>query len=137
MVLTLSMTVTEHAERAEFCYSLVVNMFVRWQVDWPLFLSGFDMCCKQGLGAVKLKSLFLVFVKGKYKHELLPGLQGEVDEDLTGFVTMSQLQDVFLICWLLMCHSRLENVQDSEVCAPFSSFLVSLPPSPPPSSFLS
>ncbi|XP_024375576.1 uncharacterized protein [Physcomitrium patens] len=84
------------------------------QVDWPLFLSGFDMCCKQGLGAVKLKSLFLVFVKGKYKHELLPGLQGEVDEDLTGFVTMSQLQDVFLICWLLMCHSRLENVQDSE-----------------------
>lgn len=84
------------------------------QVDWPLFLSGFDLCCKQGLGAVKLKMLFAVFVKGKHKHELLPGLQVEGDQDLTGFVTMSQLQDVFLLCWLLMCHARLENVKDDK-----------------------
>jgi hypothetical protein len=92
-------------------------------VDWPLFLSGFDLCCKQGLGAVKLKMLFAVFVKGKHKHELLPGLQVEGDQDLTGFVTMSQLQDVFLLCWLLMCHARLENVKDDKVCDLFSHIL--------------
>lgn len=85
------------------------------QVDWPHFLSGFNMCCKEGLGAVKLKMLFAVFVKGKHDHDLLPKLQVDGDQDLIGFVTMSQLRDVFLLCWLLMCHSRLDNVQDKEV----------------------
>lgn len=74
------------------------------------------MCCKEGLGAVKLKMLFAVFVKGKHDHDLLPKLQVDGDQDLIGFVTMSQLRDVFLLCWLLMCHSRLDNVQD-KVCA--------------------
>lgn len=93
-----------------------MSLLVLWQVDWPLFLSGFDTCCKQVLGAVKLKMLFAVFVKGKHDHELLPGLQVEGDQDLTGFVTMNQLQDVFLLCWLMMCHSRLKNVKDDKVC---------------------
>ncbi|KAG0617387.1 hypothetical protein M758_5G186300 [Ceratodon purpureus] len=84
------------------------------QVDWPLFLSGFDLCCRQGLGAAKLKMLFAVFVKGKREHDLLPGLKVEGDQDLTGFVTMSQLQDILLLCWLLMCHTRLENVKDDK-----------------------
>lgn len=84
------------------------------EVDWPLFLSGFDMCCKQGLGADKLKLLFAVFVKGKHEHDLLPGVQIEGDQDLSGFVTMSQLQAIFLLCWLLMCHARLKNVQDDK-----------------------
>lgn len=95
-------------------------------MDWPLFLSGFDMCCKQGLGADKLKLLFAVFVKGKHEHDLLPGVQIEGDQDLSGFVTMSQLQAIFLLCWLLMCHARLKNVQDDKVEAWFQALLFSL-----------
>ena len=66
--------------------------------------------------------LFAVFVKGKREHDLLPGLKVEGDQDLTGFVTMSQLHDILLLCWLLMCHTRLENVKDDKVSSLFFTY---------------
>lgn len=84
-------------------------------MDWSLFLSGFDKCCKQGLGVVRLKMLLTVFVQGKHEYELLPGLHVGQGEELSGFITMSQLQDLLGLCWLMMCHARLQNVQNQKV----------------------
>jgi hypothetical protein len=79
-----------------------------WQVDWPLFITGFDRCCKQGLGADRLKSLLTLFGDGESDGPL-PGLQLEGNKDLVGFVTVDQVHDLLCLCWLMMCHARLRT----------------------------
>lgn len=83
-------------------------------MEWPSFLAGYDTCCKQGLGAVRLKILLSLFLRGKDENNLLPGLHVEGSEDLIGFVTMSQLQDLFSLCWLMMCHARLRDTNGDQ-----------------------
>ncbi|CAK9209756.1 unnamed protein product [Sphagnum troendelagicum] len=78
------------------------------QVDWPLFVTGFDRCCKQGLGADRLKSLLTLFGDGE-SNGPLPGLHLEENKDLVGFVTVDQVHDLLCLCWLMMCHARLRT----------------------------
>jgi hypothetical protein len=60
------------------------------------------------LGADRLKSLLTLFGDGESDGPL-PGLQLEGNKDLVGFVTVDQVYDLLHLCWLMMCHARLQT----------------------------
>eukprot|EP00249_Psilotum_nudum_P014726 c24970_g1_i2 orf=227-1717(+) len=97
------------------------------EVDWTGFLEGFENCCRQNLGAIKLKILLLYFYH-LLKRSQVPltfnithgGVDFSHDDDFMGYITLDNFKNLLRICWLMMCQSayRIEDNEDKPLELP-------------------